>query len=134
MKYFLDTDTLIYFLKGHKSVVENLSCHSSVDLATTIINHSELLFGVFKSVKKKENLVIVTGLLKSLNIVSFCEDSSAIFAEQKAALKNQGTIIADMDLMIACIALRHKAVLVTNNTKHFERIKNIKLDNWCVIE
>lgn len=132
MKYFLDTDTLIYFLKGYKSVVENFSRHSPMDLATTIINHSELLFGVFNSVKKKENLEIVTGLLKSLDIISFCEESSAIFAEQKATLKKQGTIVADMDLMIGSICLKHKAILVTNNTKHFERIKNIKLANWTV--
>lgn len=130
MKYFLDTDTLIYFLKGHNSVVANLSSRSSSDLATTIINHSELLFGVFNSVKKRENLDIVGGLLKSLKIVSFCEDSSIIFAEQKSALKKMGNIITDMDLMIASIALRHKAILVTNNTKHFSRIKNLQVENW----
>lgn len=131
MKYFLDTDTLIYFLKGHSQVVENLSNQSTSDLATTIINHSELLFGAFNSARKTENLEIVHGLLKNLPIISFCEESSAIFAEQKALLKKQGTIVADMDLMIASVALRHSAVLVTNNSKHFARIKNIKLENWC---
>src|SRR5215216_1392348 len=121
MKYFLDTDTLIYFLKGHKSVVENLSKTSSFDLAITIINHSELLFGAFNSVRKKENLEIITGLLKTLNTVPFCENSSILFAEQKATLKKKGTIVADMDLMIASIVLRHKAILVTNNNRHFAR-------------
>jgi tRNA(fMet)-specific endonuclease VapC len=130
MRYFLDTDTLIYFLKGDKRVADNLSARGAGDLATTIINHSELLFGVFKSVRKKENLESVSGLLKTLKIIPYCEDSSIIFAEEKAVLKKLGTIVADMDLMIASIALRHKAILVTNNTKHFERIKNLKLENW----
>ena len=88
MKYVLDTDTLIYFLKGDRNVVE------------------------------------------ALTILEYCEDSSLIFAEQKAVLKKQGTLVADMDLMIASITLRHKATLVTNNTKHFARINGLKLENW----
>lgn len=130
MKYILDTDTLIYFLKGDKRVVEHVSQHSTNDLATTIINHSELFFGAYNSTRKKENIDTVSGLLKTLQIVPFCEPSSVIFAEQKAVLKKSGTIVADMDLMIASIAVRHKSILVTNNTRHFERIKNLKLENW----
>jgi predicted nucleic acid-binding protein len=132
MKYFLDTDTLIYFLKGQQQVVEHLSNHSASDLATTIINRSELLFGAFNSARKKENLEVVHGLLKNLPIISFCESASTIFAEQKALLKEQGIIIADLDLMIASIALSNKAILVTNNYKHFSRIKKLTLENWTV--
>lgn len=130
MKYLLDTDTLIYFLKGERSVVDTLSKKSSSDLATTIINHSELFFGAFNSARKKENFEVVSGLLKTLPILVYCEESSIIFAEQKALLKKQGNIIADMDLMIASIALKHQLILVTNNTKHFNKIKTIKLENW----
>lgn len=95
MKYILDIDTLIYFLKGHQNIVENLSKRSSTEISTTIVNHSELLFGAFNSAKKKENLEIIKGLLKVLNAIPFCEDSSTIFAEQKASLKKQGNIVAD---------------------------------------
>jgi len=130
MKYLLDTDTLIYFLKGERSVVNTLSKKSSSDLATTIINHSELFFGAFNSARKKENFEVVSGLLKTLPILAYCEESSIIFAEQKALLKKQGNIIADMDLMIASIALKHQLILVTNNTRHFNKIKTIKLENW----
>lgn len=131
MKYFLDTDTLIYFLKGHSSVVERVSQQSSSDLATTIINHSELLFGAYNSARTKENLDVVSGLLKTLPIVPYCEESSIIFAEQKALLKKQGNILADLDLMIASIILKHQVILVTNKTRHFTKIKNIRLENWC---
>jgi len=130
MKYFLDTDILIYFLKGEKKVVDKISKQNPLDLATTIINHSELLYGAYNSAKKKENLSIVKSLLKNLHVLHFCEESSTLFAENKAFLKKQGTPIADLDLMIASIAQKHKATLVTNNTKHFLRIKNLKLENW----
>lgn len=130
MKYILDTDTLIYFLKGNRAVVDCLSKHSASEMATTIINHSELFFGAFNSPKKKENLEVIDGLLNTLKIIPFCEESSVIFAEQKALLKKQGNIVADMDLMIASISLKHKAILVTNNTQHFSRIKKLQLENW----
>lgn len=130
MTYILDTDTLIYFLKGEGAVVEAVSRHTPSTLATTIINHSELLFGVFNSSKKKENLALIQGLFKSLPILAYCEEASFIFAEQKAQLKTQGNPIADLDLMIASITLKHKAILVTNNTKHFARVKSLNIENW----
>jgi tRNA(fMet)-specific endonuclease VapC len=130
MKYVLDTDTLVHFLKGDRNVIETLANHAATDLSTTMIKHSELLFGVFNSAKKKENFKLISGLLKTLTLFDYCEESSMIFAEQKALLKRQGNLVADMDLMIASITLRHKATLVTNNTRHFARINGLKLENW----
>ena len=43
----------------------------------------------------------------------------------------KGNIIADLDLMIASIAIHHNKTLVTNNFKHFDRLKQLKLENWC---
>ena len=130
MKYVLDTDTLIYFLKGYTNVVERVSNILPEEMTTTIINHSELLFGAFNSVKKKQNLEKIEDFLDKIHILPFCKESSRIFAEQKASLKKHGNIIADLDLMIASIVLRHQITLVTNNIKHFARIKFLKIENW----
>jgi len=130
MKYMLDTDTLIYFLKGKESVVKKLGSLSLDDIATTIINHAELLFGAYNSLKIKSNINKIEAFLGNIPVVPFCQQSSHIFAEQKAMLKKQGTIVADLDLMIASIAIRNGSILVTNNTKHFIRLKKLKIDNW----
>lgn len=130
MKYVLDTDTMIYFLQGHHNVVNHLANLPAQQIATTIFNHSELLFGAFNSLKKGKNLEKVQCFLNKIPTIAFCEESSYIFAQQKTALKNQGNIIADLDLMIASITLQNKAILVTNNTKHFTRIKYLKIQNW----
>ena len=132
MKYILDTDTLIYFLKGHENVVTRMqSIVDTKELATTIINYTELLYGAFNSERKKDNLKKVKNFLEAIAVVPFCEGAAYLFAEGKAQLKRQGTIIADLDLMIASIALKHKSILVTNNTKHFSRIKKLKIENWA---
>jgi len=130
MKYILDTDTLIYFLKGNERVVQQVINFLPDDISTTIINHAELLFGAFNSMKKKENLEKINGFLNKIEILPFCQGSAHVFAEHKALLKQQGSMIADMDLMIASIALFNGKILVSNNLKHFARIKKLKIENW----
>lgn len=131
MSYILDTDTIIYFLKGMPSITERIASISPGEINTTIINHAELLFGAFNSARKQKNLKKVGMFLDAIKILPFCEQASAIFAEQKAGLKKRGTLLADLDLMIASITLRHEMVLVTNNSRHFERLKNLRLENWA---
>ena len=53
-----------------------------------------------------------------------------MFGEMKATLEKAGTIIDDADLFIAACAKVHGLTLVTNNIKHFKRIKGLKLENW----
>lgn len=130
MKYVLDTDMLIYFLNGKESVVRCFAEVSQEKLHTTIISYAELLFGAYNSEHKKRNLEQVEGLLKQLPLLPFCEQASHIFGEYKAYLQSEGSIIADLDLMIASIAVKNHMTLVTNNTRHFGRIKRLELDNW----
>ncbi|MBI5447859.1 MAG: PIN domain-containing protein [Gammaproteobacteria bacterium] len=130
MKYVLDTDTLIYFLKGNESIYERIASFSHGDITTTIINHSELFFGAFNSAYKKKNLQKVSDFFDNIIVLPYCMESSLIFSEQKSLLKKQGKILADLDLMIASIVIKNEGVLVTNNTRHFERIKKLRIDNW----
>lgn len=126
----IDSDILIYFLKGEKQVVGELLKVPPQELFTTRINYTELLYGAYNSVKKKENLEKIEPFLKKFQILEFDEKSALIFAQTKAILKKEGKIIADMDLMIASIALGNNKKLVTNNHKHFERIKDLEIVKW----
>ncbi|HLB55771.1 MAG TPA: type II toxin-antitoxin system VapC family toxin [Coxiellaceae bacterium] len=133
MKYVLDTDILIYFLKGHERVVEKISVIAQSDLSTTIINQTELLYGAFNSTQKEQNLKKIQDFLKEIRVLEFSPAASMHFAKHKAHLKKQGNLLADMDLMIASIALANDGILVTNNVKHFEKIKELKFENWAKI-
>ena len=132
MKILLDTDMLIYFLKGHEGIIEHISQFNENEMHTSIINHSELLFGAFNSSKKKYILKKITSFLECIRILPFCEAASLLFAEQKALLKKQGQPLADLDLMIACIAIQNKCTLITNNMRHFSRVKDLKIENWIL--
>ena len=52
------------------------------------------------------------------------------FAELRAKLERDGTPIGVFDTMIAGHALALKATLVTNNRKHFQKVKALKIENW----
>jgi len=127
MNIVLDSDILIYFLKGKKDIVNKVLSFNEDNLYITIINYTELLFGVYNSQKIESNYQKVYPFLQNFNILYFDKKSAEIFAQLKSKLKKDGNIIADMDLMIASITISNEAVLFTNNLKHFKRLEDLKL-------
>lgn len=131
MSYIIDTDILIYFLKSHPEVIKQFSKHSLSILGTTRINAAELLYGAHNSKNPQRSLMVHRNLLEELDIDEFGERAAEIYSSEKACLRHQGNLIDDMDLMIAAICLAESKTLVTNNTKHFQRIRGLNLENWA---
>jgi len=121
-------------MKGTQSIVEKISVVAPSELSTTIINQTELLYGAFNSTKKEYNLKKIQEFLKEIRVLEFSHQASFLFAEHKTHLKKHGNLVADMDLMIASIVLANDGILVTNNIKHFEKIKALKFENWAQIK
>ena len=133
MSYVIDTDILIYFLKNNPNVIEQFSKHSLSVLATTRINATELLYGAHNSNNPQRSLMVHRSLLQELDIYEFGESASEVYASEKAWLKKQGNMMDDMDLLIASICLAESKTLVTNNTKHFQRVRGLNLENWAEV-
>lgn len=127
-KYLVDSDILIYFLKGKQEVVQKLSQIPIDDLYISRINYTELIYGAYNSAKINQNLKVIEPFLDSFTVLEFTKESSLIFAKEKARLKKSGNIIADMDLMIASIAIANDCTLISNNIKYFNRIQNLELE------
>lgn len=130
MKYLLDTDTLIYWLKGNKNIEEKALIFGLEQLGYSIISHAELYFGAYNSEQKDKNLKAIQVVNQKLALVNFNAESAQLFGMIKADLTQQGNIILDADIMIASIALSNELTLVTNNEKHFNRIPNLSIENW----
>ena len=127
-KYLIDSDILIYFLKGKQETVEKLSQIPMDSLYISRINYTELIYGAYNSARIEENLKIIEPFLENFKILEFDKSSSLVFAKEKARLKKSGNIIADMDLMIASIAIINGCTLITNNLKHFQRVQNLAIE------
>jgi len=128
--YLLDTDTIIYSLKGHEAVQKNLSTHIDDPMSLSVISLMELYYGAYKSQKVTSNLSKIRILEKTFEIIPAGTESSEIFGILKTDLEKSGNPLDDFDLIIAACAMTYNLTLVTNNYRHFERIDGLKLANW----
>lgn len=125
----LDTDVCIEILRGNSKVLEARS--QTFDLvATTWITACELAYGAANSSKPHQNHILVTEFLATLPILDFNLAAAELFGRNKAWLKQAGNTVADADLMISSITLAQGGILVTGNTRHYERIPHLRLEDW----
>lgn len=129
--YLLDTDILIYSLKGHAKVIANLRKHVRSSLTISVVSVMELYFGAHKSAMPVANLARVKRIETAFDIIPAGVEIADTFGRLKAELERSGTPLDDFDLMIASSALAYSLILVTNNTKHFKRIKGLGIQNWA---
>lgn len=125
----LDTDVCIEILRGNEKVIERRR-EVDDDIATTWITASELAYGAEKSSASDRNLTLVTEFLGTLPILGLDLTSALEFGRSKARLERAGMRLADADLLIAAITLANGASLVTGNRRHYERIENLRIEDW----
>lgn len=130
MIYLLDTDTIIYWLKGNQNISRKVLVEGFHNIAASDITKAELYYGAFKSQKMSENLASIKTLSERVSFLPFNDPAQTLFGENKARLEREGKRLDDMDLMIAATALAFNLVLVTNNSGHFERIPGLRIKNW----
>jgi tRNA(fMet)-specific endonuclease VapC len=128
--YLLDTDIVIYNLKGHPAVKKNLERNLYAVLKISIVTLMELYYGAYKSHKVTSNLGKIKSIEEAVEIIPIGRESAEVFAMLKASLEKDSTPLDDFDLILAACALANDLVLVTNNVKHFERIEGLRLTNW----
>lgn len=130
MIYILDTDICVYWLKGNENI-EKRSLHVGLgNIRVSFITISELYYGAYKSHRVKENINVVGRFEEKLEVIESDPEICNAFGKLKASLEKDGKIIDDADLFIAACAMVTGAILVTNNEKHFKRIKGLKMENW----
>lgn len=128
--FLLDTDTLIYSLKGHPAVVENFRIHADAPKAISVITYGELLHGAHKSQRVSQNLAKVQHLRELFPVIEVSCAVMETFGRIKAEIGRQGLVVDDFDLIIAATALVLGYCLVTNNVRHFDRITGLAFANW----
>ena len=130
MRYLLDTNICVYFLKQDAKIVNKIATLSAADLAISCFNLAELLFGAYNSEFIEKNLERVSYIETTIEVLPFDRKAIDNFSVIKADLKKQGRLVDDFDMLIAAVALSNDLILVTNNEKHFERIPDLAIENW----
>lgn len=131
MKYYLDTNICIYFLKGaNEHVRRRLLEKHPEEIKICSIVQAELLYGAEKSMKKKENLKRIEEFLFPFEIVAFGENESSSYSKIRAELEKDGILIGPNDLLIAATVVKNDGILITNNVKEFGRVNELQIENW----
>lgn len=129
--YLLDTNICIYIINQHPiQVVNRIKQYKPSQIQLSAISVGELLYGVAKSKNREQNRNALVDFISAFDIVAFDDEDAEVFGLIRAELERKGQIIGSYDMQIAAQALAKNLILVTNNTGEFERIPNLKLDNW----
>ena len=129
-KFILDTDTCIFYLREQHGVAEKIDDVGIWNCSISQVTVAELRYGAECSDFHIRRHRQIDEFCRNVSIVPINDAIIHVYAVQKANLRNLGLLIPDFDILIGATALYHGLVLVTNNTKHFERISDIQLENW----
>ena len=131
MTYMLDTNICIYAIKNKpEQVFQRLQSNLPKGLCISAITLAELEHGVEKSVNLEKNQMALVQFLSILEVLPFDDLAAVEYGNICAYLQKRGTPIGTMDMLIAGHARAEELVLVTNNVREFERVPELKLENW----
>ncbi len=131
MKYMLDTNICIYLIKKKPENVL-IKLHSNIDNGVSIsaITLAELIHGVEASAYPQKNALALNLFLSIVDILPFDDVAAAEYGKICTALRRQGNLIGTMDMLIAAHAKAKGLIIVTNNVREFERVEDLRIENW----
>jgi tRNA(fMet)-specific endonuclease VapC len=130
MKFLLDTDTCVFWLRGRPAVQARLAAVDPDALHISVVTLAELRYGADCSAQPDANHQAIDDFVSGVAVLAVDADIARVFGKIKAQLRRQGNLIEDFDLLLAATALVNDLTLVTNNTAHFDRVGGLILDNW----
>ena len=133
MTYMLDTNICIYAIKNKpEQVLEKLKENLSNGICISAITLAELQHGVEKSMNPEKNSMALLQFLSILDILPFDDLAAVEYGKICAYLQKRGTPIGTMDMLIAAHAKTENLIIVTNNVREFERVPDLKIENWLI--
>lgn len=128
--FVLDSNTIIHAFQGKGRVAERLAAVPPSRLAIPAIALFEVELGVLKSRNSALRRKHLSQLADACRILAFDEQCARLAARLHANLESSGCMIGPLETLIAATALAHAATLVTHNTREFQRVPGLKLEDW----
>jgi tRNA(fMet)-specific endonuclease VapC len=127
----LDTNICIYIIKKKaENVLSKLKRDRKKGLYISTITLAELEFGNANSLYKEKNQLALLEFLTIIGIKHFDENAAKEYGIIKKDLKDKNILIGSFDMLIGAHAKSLNMTLVTNNVREFERIQDLKIENW----
>ena len=130
MKCMLDTNMCIYAQKKNENVLAKLKENWEEGLAISSITLAELEYGVKASASPEKNSIALMKFLSIVEVIPFDTGAAEEYGNICAYLKKKGKPIGTMDMLISAHAKSEELTVVTHNTREFERVSDLKLEDW----
>jgi len=131
MLYMLDTNICSYIIRNKpehiREKLEEKEKEHTIGLSSIVV--SELLYGAYK--KESDKLIkLVKNFIRYFKIYDYNIEAAISYGKLRAKLEKKGITIGAYDLQIAAHAISLDAILVTNNYNEFNKIEDLKIENW----
>ena len=131
MKFLLDTNICIYLIKrNHPEIFLKLIKIGFDNIFLSTISLAELEYGIANSKKSQESHVALLEFTIPFGVLDFTNSAAHCYGRIRKELKDKGQPIGELDMLIASIAMANNLTLVTNNEKEFNRISDLRIENW----
>lgn len=130
----LDTNICIAALKNERRVLSRLVRHTG-RLYLPFMVSAELWCGLEKYALLGRDIEADRSRVEEFHdrmdgVLDLTDEAIHEYARLRARLETQGTPISSNDLWIAAQALAEDAMLVSANTREFEQVPGLRLENW----
>lgn len=130
LKYLLDTNIAIYVIRTRPAAVRERFLQHQRRLCLSTVSLMELVYGAEKSSQPERNLRVLEGFAQRLEVLPYDAAAAMHTGQIRAELARAGTPIGPYDQMIAGHARSLGLVVVTNNTREFDRVAGLRVENW----
>jgi tRNA(fMet)-specific endonuclease VapC len=128
--YLLDTNFCIHFLRGRAWARSALSKVQLTDVAISAVTVGELHEGAHRSDHPAREVAKAEAFLGPFAVLPLGRAEAMEWGAIEAQLRRDGSPIEAEDGMIAATARKHGLTLVTGNTRHFARVKGLRIVDW----
>ncbi len=132
MKYYIDTNIIIYLLKGlYPNILSRFNEVPSFLISIPDIVIAEIEYGARKSKNYDKTINIYNSFIERFEIERFDEKACKEYGIIRSQLEKKGELIGPNDLIIASIVKANKGILVTHNVKEFSKVDGLLIEDWC---
>lgn len=133
--YLLDTNICIFLLNqrgGFENIIQRMNGMSRENIGISAITVAELDYSIAASKKQADNAKRLERFLLDFEVIDFNRTSAAAYGPLRSNLQAQSNPIGPVDFLIAAHALASNAILITNNTREFEHVPRLRLEDWTL--
>ena len=128
MRYLVDSDWAISYLNGWRPVVERYNELLPEGIGISVVCLGEVYDGMIGKPDEERQEREFAEFLKSVrDVVPLDPEICWIFAGERKRLREAGCRTPDLDLLIGATAIRHDLTLLSNNRRHFTRMRGLRM-------